>query len=67
MVPSTKHSLLSDTHSHTDTLTRAQSPPMALSLHLFMQNVSMMKCTVIYVSSDSTGPENEVLISCMDL
>ena len=76
MAPSTKHSLLSDTHSHTLSHTHTNThtltaqgtiPPTALSPHLFLPNISIMKCTVIYVSSDSAGPENEVLVSCMDL
>lgn len=53
-----------DTHTPT---TRGTVPPTALSPHLFLPNISIMKCAVTYVSSDSAGPENEVLISSMDL
>ena len=60
------------THTHTHTHTHSQQqggtiPPTALSPHLFLPDISIMKCTVIYVSSDSAGPRNEVLVSCMDL
>lgn len=70
MAPSTKHSLPSHTHPRTHTHSQQQGgtiPPTALSPHLFLPDISIMKCTVIYVSSDSAGPRNEVLVSCMDL
>lgn len=35
--------------------------------HGSQPNISIMKCPVIYVSSDSAGPENKRLVSCVDL
>lgn len=60
----------SHTYSHTPSLHthsqhKAKSQP-ALSPHLLLPNISIMKCTVTYASSDSAGPENEVLVSYMD-
>lgn len=63
-------SAVSHTSAHTHTHSQQQGgtiPPTALSPHLFLPDISIMKCTVIYVSSDSAGPRNEVLVSCMDL
>lgn len=56
MAPSSEHGLQSDTRTHEH---KVQSHPRFLAHTFFLPDICIMKCTVIYVSSEIAGYENE--------